>query len=123
MKNYLFKLLMLIVLVSCSNEPLGIATNSINSTEIKASLMEGRLHFESKEDFKTSIKYLKSLEDHEVETIMYSFYNDSFEPLYPFYKEDDEVPTLVRESIRVPNKFCKPHDRIRAVAANGKLLN
>ena len=22
---------------------------------------------------------------------MYSFYNDSFEPLYPFYKEDDEV--------------------------------
>ncbi len=26
-------------------------------------------------------------------------------------------PTLVRESIRVPNKFCKPHDRIRAVAA------
>ena len=91
MKNYLFKLLMLLVLVSCSNEPLGIATNSINSAEIKASLMNGRLHFESKEDFKTSIKYLKSLEDHEVETIMYSFYNDGFEPLYPFYKEDDEV--------------------------------
>ena len=91
MKNYLFKLLMLIVLVSCSNDPLRIATNSINSAEIKASLMDGRLHFESKEDFKTSIKYLKSLEDHEVETIMYSFYNDGFEPLYPFYKEDDEV--------------------------------
>ena len=27
--------------------------------------------------------------------------------------------TLVRESIRVPNKFCKPHDRNRAVAAKG----
>ena len=24
----------------------------------------------------------------------------------------------MRESIRVPNKFCKPHDRNRAVAAN-----
>ena len=30
----------------------------------------------------------------------------------------DFNPTLVRESIRVPNKFCKPHDRIRAVAAS-----
>jgi len=90
-KIYLFKLLMLMVLVSCSDEPVDIVTNSVNLDEIKASLVDGRLHFENKEDFKTSIEYLKSLEDEEVETIMYSFYNDGFEPLYPFYKEDDEV--------------------------------
>lgn len=88
-KIYLFVLLTLIV--SCSNESFEVATSSITSTEIRASLVDGRLHFESKEDFKTSIEHLKSLEDSEVETKMYSFYNDGFEPLYPFYKEEDEV--------------------------------
>lgn len=90
-KIYLFNLLMIMILVSCSDEPVDIVTNSVNLAEIKASLVDGRLHFENKEDFKTSIEYLKSLEDEEVETIMYSFYNDGFEPLYPFYKESDEV--------------------------------
>jgi|TARA_B110000967_G_scaffold6759_1_gene6766 hypothetical protein len=33
-----------------------------------------------------------------------------------------QKPPLVRESIRVPNKFCKPHERIRAVAALSDFL-
>ncbi|MCB0743955.1 MAG: hypothetical protein KDC67_08630, partial [Ignavibacteriae bacterium] len=104
-KTYLFKTLMLLfVLSSCSNEP--FETDNINS-EInydlfKGQLVEGVLHFENKDEFKTSIDFIKSLDDGAVEDFMYGFYEEGFEPSFPFYKENDDerISKFVAEKLR-----------------------
>ena len=94
-RTYFLKLFLIVFLFSCENEVVDIDNISpADENVILASLVDGRLHFNNKEEFKTSIEYMKSLEDSEVEALMYSFYNDGFEPLYPFYNEDDEKRIL-----------------------------
>ncbi|MDC9724262.1 MAG: hypothetical protein PSN34_16045 [Urechidicola sp.] len=104
-KQYLLKIMILFVIVSCTNEFIDINEQSIvteNTDEIKASLVDGILHFENEDDFKTSIEYMKSLDDEKIEILMYAYYNDGFEPLYPFYKENDEerIKKFVDKKIR-----------------------
>jgi len=105
-KIYLLKVLILMVVVSCSNEPIEKIkqeTTYVNTEEIKATLVDGRLQFDNKVDFKTSIEYMKSLNDDELENLMYTFYNEGFEPLYPFYNENDEE--RIREFVDKKNEL------------------
>ncbi|UPQ80383.1 hypothetical protein M0M57_05970 [Flavobacterium azooxidireducens] len=98
MKNYFVNFLSALLLISCSNDIEKEETSLVlDSRKMKASLVDGRLHFNSLDDFKNSIEYLKTLKDEEVEAIMYEYYDEGFMPLYPFYKEEDEV--LIREFV------------------------
>src|SRR5690606_26912380 len=92
MKKIYLKFLVLFVIASCSDERVDNSASSIenNVTELKATFVDGRLHFENKEDFKTSIEHLKSIDENEVKNLMYQLYNKGFEPLYPFYEDNDE---------------------------------
>lgn len=88
------KFMMLLLVVSCYEKPadgIEFPISHTDKNEIKATLVEGRLHFQNKDEFKSSIEYMKSLEHEEVEKLMYDYYDKGFEPLYPFYNENDEV--------------------------------
>lgn len=105
---------MLFLVLSCSDEPVDNAQLNVNleNDKINATLVDGRLHFENEATFKTSINYMKSLEDENIEDIMYEFYDDGFKPLYPFYHENDDA--LILEFVQKKTK--------RMVARNSSML-
>ena len=92
-KKILFKLCAILFLFSCENEQLDFDSQS-SEDQFLGTLVDGKLHFKNKDEFKISIEYLKSLEDENVETLMYEFYNEGFTPSYPFYNEDDDTRIL-----------------------------
>ncbi|MFK8101552.1 MAG: hypothetical protein AB8G15_03475 [Saprospiraceae bacterium] len=91
-----FSLLLLLLVVSCKDQALGdLEVSGIHPNKnMKGVLVEGRLHFDSESDFESSIEYLKSLEDEAATNLMYEFYGNGFQPLYPFYRENDEQNIL-----------------------------
>jgi hypothetical protein len=92
-KLFVLKLCSILFLFSCENESLEIISQASDG-EFLGELVEGRLHFNNEQEFKTSIEYVKSLEDIDVEILMYRFYDKGFVPLYPFYQEDDVTKIL-----------------------------
>lgn len=89
-KKTLINLFLLLFITACTNRTDDLKRVLHSSAQIKATLNDGRLHFTSEQDLKTTIEHMKSLEDREVENLMYDFYKKDFAPLYPFYRESDE---------------------------------
>lgn len=93
-KIYFLKLLLLLFVFSCENELVELndqQSEIANDDAFKATLVDGRFHFHNVEDVKTSVDYIKTLSDEAIESLMYKFYEQGFEPLYPFYNENDEI--------------------------------
>ncbi len=89
-RNYLLNILPILLVgfvLSCNRDEVNLEPKELRY--IQAELVEGRLHFKDENAFKQSIETLKDLEEELVRSELYTLYEQGFEPLFPFYKEDD----------------------------------
>ena len=88
--------------------PSTVSDAQINTNRQLVQDKEGRLVFNSQEDFNQTMKNLKTLDENALKEEFQRFYSQGFVSLHPYFEEDDEegmASFVIKKKDVLPNKY------------------